>query len=163
MSASNSLKYHGPVNHPRSGQTRLALTPIAYLPPKDRVFLIEEPENGIHPRAIEAVFQVLSSVYEGQVFLATHSPWCMALAKPDDLLVFGKTGSGATGTVRGLGLVSIATRRKGHRARCERFTKDTGRRARGAEWKAGTPRGDAGQGIAQERTAVLGTDIPGTC
>jgi predicted ATPase len=79
----------------------LALTLIAYLPPNERVFLIEEPENGIHPRAIEAVFQALSSVYEGQVFLATHSPLFMALAKPEDLLVFGKTESGATDIVRG--------------------------------------------------------------
>ncbi len=79
----------------------MALTLIAYLPPKERVFLIEEPENGIHPRAIEAVFQALSSVYEGQVFLATHSPLLMALARPEDLLVFGKTPSGATDIVRG--------------------------------------------------------------
>ncbi len=79
----------------------LALTLIAYLPPKDRVYLIEEPENGIHPRAIETVFQALSSVYEGQVFLATHSPLFMALAKPDDLLVFGRVESGATDIVRG--------------------------------------------------------------
>jgi len=80
----------------------LALTLIAHLPPKERVFLIEEPENGIHPRAIEAVFQALSSVYEGQVFLATHSPLFMALGKPEDLLVFGKTLSGATDIVRGV-------------------------------------------------------------
>ena len=79
----------------------LALTLIAYLPPKERVFMIEEPENGIHPRAIEAVFQALHSVYEGQVFLATHSPVFMALAQPKDLLVFGKTHSGATDVVRG--------------------------------------------------------------
>ncbi len=46
----------------------LALTLLAYLPPKEQVFLIEEPENGIHPRAIEAVFQALSSVYQGQIF-----------------------------------------------------------------------------------------------
>jgi len=79
----------------------LALTLLAYLPPKERVFLIEEPENGIHPKAVESVFQALSSVYEGQVFLATHSPLFMALARPSDLLVFGKTLSGATDIVRG--------------------------------------------------------------
>lgn len=79
----------------------LALTLLAYLPPKERVFLIEEPENGIHPKAVESVFQALNSVYEGQVFLATHSPLFMALARPDDLLVFGKTYSGATDIVRG--------------------------------------------------------------
>jgi len=79
----------------------LALALLAYLPPEERVFLIEEPENGVHPRAIEAVFQALNSVYRGQVFLATHSPLFMALAKPDNLLIFGKTPSGATDIVRG--------------------------------------------------------------
>ncbi len=79
----------------------LALTLIAYLPNNDQVFIIEEPENGIHPRAIEAVFQSLRSVYDGQVFLATHSPLVLALAKPEDLLVFAKTDSGATAVVNG--------------------------------------------------------------
>lgn len=80
----------------------LALTLIAYLPQKERVFLIEEPENGIHPRAMEAVFQSLTSVYEGQVFLATHSPLVLALAHPEQLVVFGKTAGGATDIVRGV-------------------------------------------------------------
>lgn len=80
----------------------LALTLIAYLPPKERIFLIEEPENGVHPRAIEAVHQAVSSVYEGQIFLATHSPLFMALAKTEQLLVFAKIAeSGATDIVRG--------------------------------------------------------------
>jgi len=79
----------------------LALTLIAYLPQRDRIFLIEEPENGVHPRAIEAVFQSLTSVYEGQVFLATHSPLITALAQPEQLLIFGQTPNGATDVVRG--------------------------------------------------------------
>ncbi len=79
----------------------IALTLLAYLPPRDRIFLIEEPENGVHPRAIEAVFQALNSVYQGQIFLATHSPLFMALAKPEDLLIFAKLSSGATDIVRG--------------------------------------------------------------
>lgn len=79
----------------------IALTLLAYLPPRERVFLIEEPENGVHPRAIEAVFQALNSVYQGQIFLATHSPLFMALAKPEDLLIFAKLPNGATDIVRG--------------------------------------------------------------
>ncbi|RME72382.1 MAG: chromosome segregation protein SMC [Chloroflexi bacterium] len=79
----------------------LALTLIAYLPPQDHVFLIEEPENGIHPRAIEGVFQALSSVYQGQIFLATHSPLVLALSHPAQLLVFAKTSTGATAVIRG--------------------------------------------------------------
>jgi predicted ATPase len=79
----------------------LALTLIAYLPPQDQVFLIEEPENGVHPRAIEAVFKALSSVYDGQVLLATHSPLFLALSDPEHLLVFARAPSGATVVVRG--------------------------------------------------------------
>lgn len=76
----------------------LALTLLAYLPNQHQVFIIEEPENGIHPKAVEAVFNALRSVYDGQVFLATYSPLVLALARPEDLLVFGKTPSGATDT-----------------------------------------------------------------
>jgi predicted ATPase len=79
----------------------LGLTLIAYLPHENRIYLIEEPENGVHPRAIEAIFQSLSSVYSGQVFLATHSPLLLGLARPDQLLIFSKTPSGAAAIVRG--------------------------------------------------------------
>ena len=78
-----------------------ALTLLAYLPNNQEVYLIEEVENGIHPRAIEAVFDSLSSVYDGQVLLATHSPLIVGLAKPEQVLCFAKNSSGATSIVRG--------------------------------------------------------------
>ena len=79
----------------------LALTLLAYLPHHQEVYLIEEVENGVHPRAIEAVFQSLSSVYDGQVLLATHSPLIVGLTKPEQVLCFAKNPSGATSIVRG--------------------------------------------------------------
>ena len=79
----------------------LALTLLAYLPASDNIYLIEEPENGIHPKALELVFQSLSSVYDGQVFIATHSPLLLQLAEPKDLLCFALTPTGATDIVRG--------------------------------------------------------------
>jgi predicted ATPase len=79
----------------------LALTLLAYLPNNREVYLIEEIENGIHPRAIEAVFDSLSSVYDGQVLLATHSPLIVGLTKPEQVLCFAKNPSGATSIVRG--------------------------------------------------------------
>ncbi len=79
----------------------LALTLLAYLPEIEGIFLIEEPENGIHPRAVETVFQSLSSVYNAQVLLATHSPVVLSVAKPEQILCFAKTGEGATDIVRG--------------------------------------------------------------
>jgi len=82
----------------------LALTLLAYLPEHQGIYLIEEPENGIHPRAIEAMFQSLSSVYDGQVLLATHSPLIVGLAaeRREQILCFAKTPSGATDIVNGL-------------------------------------------------------------
>lgn len=78
-----------------------ALTLLAYLPEDNRIYLIEEPENGIHPLAMEAVYQSLSSVYTSQVLCATHSPVFLNLAKSEELLCFSRTESGATGIVRG--------------------------------------------------------------
>lgn len=79
----------------------LALTIPAYLAEVDGVFLIEEPENGIHPRAIETVLQSLSSIYDGQVLLATHSPVALNMLEPKNVLCFAKDDSGATDIVSG--------------------------------------------------------------
>lgn len=79
----------------------LALTLSAYLPDLVGVFLIEEPENGIHPRAIETMFQSLSNVYDAQVLLATHSPVILNCADPEQVLCFAKDEHGATDIVRG--------------------------------------------------------------
>lgn len=79
----------------------LALTLLAYLPSENAIYLIEEPENGIHPRAIEGVFQSLSSVYDGQVLLATHSALLVGLAEPAQILCFARTERQATDIVRG--------------------------------------------------------------
>ena len=79
----------------------LALTIPAYLNDLDDVFLIEEPENGIHPRAIETVIQSLSSIYGGQVLIATHSPVALNLLEPKQVLCFAKDSTGATDIVAG--------------------------------------------------------------
>lgn len=79
----------------------LALTLLAYMEPLQGVFLVEEPENGIHPRAIETVLRSLSSVYTCQVLCASHSPIVLGLAKPRDILCFAKDREGATDLVRG--------------------------------------------------------------
>jgi predicted ATPase len=79
----------------------LALTIPAYIQNLPGVFLIEEPENGIHPKAIEAVYQSLSSVYAAQVLLASHSPVILSMLEPQHLLCFGKTPEGITDVVSG--------------------------------------------------------------
>jgi predicted ATPase len=79
----------------------LALTLPAYLMGLKGVYLIEEPENGIHPSAVETVFQSLSSVYDAQILLATHSPVILSIADPSQVLCFSKTDNGATDIIRG--------------------------------------------------------------
>jgi len=101
-----AIKYQGGLEVPSwmvsDGTLRfLALTLPAYLSEFKGVYLIEEPENGIHPRALEQVLQSLSSVYDAQILLATHSPIILSLAKLDDVLCFRKTDSGATDIISG--------------------------------------------------------------
>jgi predicted ATPase len=79
----------------------LALTLSAYLPEFAGVYLIEEPENGIHPRAVETAFQSLSSVYNAQILMATHSPVILSMVDVDKVLCFAKSHEGATVIVRG--------------------------------------------------------------
>ena len=79
----------------------LALTLIAYLPGERAVYLIEEPENGIHPLAIEAVYQSLSSAYDSHVFVTTHSPTLLGCASPQEVLCFARDRQGATDIVSG--------------------------------------------------------------
>lgn len=79
----------------------LALTIPAYVPDFSGICLIEEPENGIHPQAVETVFRSLSSVYGAQILLATHSPVILSVAEVDKVLCFKKTPSGATDIVKG--------------------------------------------------------------
>jgi predicted ATPase len=100
------LVYEGDLDVPSwmvsDGTLRLlALTLPAYLDQLKGIFLIEEPENGIHPLAIETMYQSLSSVYDAQVLMATHSPVILGIAEPENVLCFAKTTEGAVDIVTG--------------------------------------------------------------
>jgi predicted ATPase len=95
------IHYAGGVEVPQwmvsDGTLRLlALTLLAYLPGVQGVYLVEEPEVGVHPTAIETIIQSLSSVYEGQVLVTSHSPIVLSMPRPDQLLCFQKTQDGTT-------------------------------------------------------------------
>lgn len=79
----------------------LALTIPAYLKSFEGIYLIEEPENGIHPMAMETVYQALRSVYNAQILLATHSPVILGCAELSEILCFKKDEHGATDVVSG--------------------------------------------------------------
>lgn len=100
------LGYRGGVEVPSwtasDGTLRLlALTLPAYVEGLEGIYLIEEPENGVHPRAVETMYQSLSSVYDAQILLATHSPVLLGLVELDQLLCFSKNEEGATEIVLG--------------------------------------------------------------
>ena len=100
------LAYRGGLKVPSwlvsDGTLRLmALTLPAYLNELKGIYLIEEPENGIHPLAVDILFQSLSSVYRAQVMLATHSPVILSVAESEQVLCFAKTDIGASCIVRG--------------------------------------------------------------
>jgi predicted ATPase len=78
----------------------LALTLVAHLG-QQAIYMVEEPENGIHPQAVETVFQAFSSAFESQILCATHSPVILSLAEPAQILCFAKMEDGATDIVRG--------------------------------------------------------------
>ena len=79
----------------------LTLTLLAYVPNPPSLLVIEEPENGIHPQAITAVLQSLSSLYDSQVFVSSHSPLVLADTKLDQLLCAHLSSSGAVDIVAG--------------------------------------------------------------
>ncbi len=84
------------------GTLRLtALTLPAYLKDLQGIYLIEEPENGIHPGAVSTVFDSLLSIYGAQVLLATHSPVVLNEACIQDVLCFARDDDGATDVVLG--------------------------------------------------------------
>jgi len=79
----------------------LALTLPAYLPELSGIYLIEEPENGVHPYIMQSIYDSLRSVYDAQIFIATHSPVLLGLAEPKDILCFSRTSDGTIDIVRG--------------------------------------------------------------
>ena len=65
------------------------------------VLFIEEPENGVHPLALDAIYDSLSSLYDAQVLVTTHSPAFLGLCRAEEVLCFGRSPDGMTRIVRG--------------------------------------------------------------
>ena len=100
------VKYAGGLEVPSwkvsDGTLRLlALTMLAYLPSATGLYMVEEPENGIHPGVLEDLYNSLSCVYEAQVLLASHSPMFVAVSDVDKLFCFGRTTEGVIDVIPG--------------------------------------------------------------
>jgi len=72
----------------------LALTLPAFLPAESALYMVEEPENGVHPKALEIILRSLSAIPGGQMLLATHSPLVVQQCGIDPLLCFSRDKEG---------------------------------------------------------------------
>jgi predicted ATPase len=93
------LKYAGGLECPSwllsDGTLRmLALTLPAFLPASPTIYMVEEPENGVHPKALEIILKALAGIPEAQVFIATHSPLVVQEEGVDVLLCFTRDDQG---------------------------------------------------------------------
>ena len=79
----------------------LALTLLGYLPYPDGPYLVEEPENGIHPGNLETLLDSLASIHDAQILVATHSPAVVRRVRTDQLLCFARNDESGTDVVTG--------------------------------------------------------------
>lgn len=79
----------------------LTLTLLAYVTDPPALVVTEEPENGIHPSGIEAILQSLSSLYDSQVWVSSHSPVVLANTPLHQVICARMTPSGGVELVAG--------------------------------------------------------------
>lgn len=102
-----SVKYRAGVEVPSwavsDGTLRLmALTVLAYDPESvGKFFLVEQPEDGIHPRALETAYQSLEGMYDAQVMLTTHSSLLLNIVEVEQVLCFTRDDEEGTRVVPG--------------------------------------------------------------
>lgn len=75
----------------------MALTLLSYAAMDDELdtYLIEEPENGLHPLAIQVAYESLSKPpVNAQILCATHSPIFLAQTSLEETLVFRRAPQG---------------------------------------------------------------------
>ena len=77
---------------------------LAYHPDPPKVILLEEPENGMHPKRLAEVMRLLRDITQGrygnhaaQVILTTHSPYLLDCVNVDEdqVLVFKRNEDGS--------------------------------------------------------------------
>jgi predicted ATPase len=73
----------------------LALTSLPYLPEKGFLCIIEEPENNLHPMALEIVIRNLHAISAGQVIMTTYSPFILGFCQAHEILIFSTDSQGS--------------------------------------------------------------------
>lgn len=84
----------------------LAYMTVLYLPQSHspRLVLVEEPENGIHPRRSQEVLGILRELVQEQIYtqvlLTTHSPYALDLFQPQEVTLCRRNPDGSVSTHR---------------------------------------------------------------
>jgi predicted ATPase len=82
----------------------LAYLTVLHLPEPPRLLLLEEPENGIHPKRLNDVLLILRDLIgeqsRTQVILTTHSPYVLDLFKPEEVTLCQKEADGSVSVHR---------------------------------------------------------------
>ena len=79
----------------------LALTLPAFLSGPPSLYMVEEPENGVHPHALEIIVKALAAIPGAQVFVATHSPLVVQQVGAKPLLCFTRDEKAGVRIVHG--------------------------------------------------------------
>ena len=79
----------------------LALTLPAFLHGASRLYMVKEPENGVHPHALEIILKSLRAIPGAQVFVATHSPIVVQQVEVESLLCFRRNPETGVSIVNG--------------------------------------------------------------
>ena len=69
----------------------LAYLTVFSLPQPPKVILLDEPENGIHPKRLRDVISILRDLVndrqQTQIVLTTHSPYALDMFKPEEVTI----------------------------------------------------------------------------
>ena len=82
----------------------LAYLAVMHLPKPPVLILIEEPENGIHPKRLQEIVRILRMLVEKssrtQILMTSHSPYLLDEFQPDEVTLCRKDRDGAVQTRR---------------------------------------------------------------
>lgn len=82
----------------------LAYLALQFSPQPPRLVLVEEPENGIHPKRLREVIGILRQLATGssptQVILTTHSPYVVDLMEKEEVTLCTKRQDGSINLTR---------------------------------------------------------------
>lgn len=73
----------------------LSLTAPPYLLTPPTLLMVEEPEDGLHPLAIEVVLEALRMNKRSHTWVTTHSPVVLANTQLDEIVVLRRTENGS--------------------------------------------------------------------